>query len=1432
MPLTTVITAPVVSAAQLPTAAFVPNPAFGVVGSVVKLDARLSSDPDQKPLIYTWRFVSVPIGSQVQGEGFRTLDIDSATNSPSQVSFSPDVVGQYVLGLKVSNGVFESEEVMQNITIRAILIPHGQGIIPDGKFIWSFIRDVWSQVEGREFFETLWSALIQITGAELLKLYQVDFNKSIRDIQDHFQQRWLSYEPKLLLDNIAHSPNPLTFYLGNHCTGHDASTVNLGLEGQAIILSEDEIVVVLGTRLQNVAGETFSILYSIGGANNGSFELQGLNGTRTGYKLVSPDLDPVNDRIAEDIQWKFEIGSVNWELVGTTGSTSTQFATLYSERAPLSDTLLPFFTSPGGGGGSAGDIKKGDVIHYPVGPNAGFYRIVEKAGSFVTVDHAPPSFSTELSAPLSKIYRPVGFKVTQPAQATTNTFSVPYTPGANDISVLAPGRLVVVNGQAHTIVRSVVDKNQLVPSVIVTVDSDTLLAGLRNLNWRAPATAISTTQEFEALGLSTGDLLGIDVVLKGSDLVSTIVGQVVGVHGNSFGLVFTDEPLEAGELPTIPAKTIQKLANDFGIDGVSVAQDGSLVLTGTAKTYSDIINSGQFKRRYWNTPLTPDSIISVNPDFQIRPSFVIRNRLIPVDENLRSVPTLQEWITQPVISERNGKLFQSVRGKEFELTRRPVVLTENLEYIVDDEFAFVGEMIINTGSSLITADDADFADRSMAPGDEFIISSPLTLAGTYVIKKVISNNEIELNRPVPSFVLGPTATARVTLKRKKTGHFLRFVPGQFTAQNPAPDRLWAEVSFFDNNPTIENNFGILVGLKRETLETVSRDINYRQAVSGLMFAFTSGSDMDSVRLGAQILLGLPFAEHKGIIRSIEEDYRLDVNGVPILGRLLIEDVDSTGKALGTLRIYTYPVDEVSELAGLDVNPATGKLYAVGDTVELFAPLCKGVEIIDYITNPLDSNFSAIAQLQKYHTVRLRANDNIFSLEELGLVSDFLRKITPSYIAFSLTTASEFADVVNIVDLLFFKLGFGEDTLVDNASLGLAPTLMFDSKSADGIPQIAWEDGVYSVRRYGTDLVTVNGSTSVSSAAGGFINPKAHEEFEAPLVRAVDFLIIFSGINKGVYLIGSVTNDTTVLLTGDAPPLGFEAATDQPFAIIRRTSFQSPLLAATAAVTNGNPTVDLSGPPTPQLRTRGIMPGDWLIIADATTSRRHIIRQVQESAPGVWSRLDVTPNVSFATGSYLGLIFRPSLLPSNSFQVDSTGVPTLDITANPQLSGLLSIGDELVLDTPAKDRVTVLDPVNMYVSPTPPVGTYSVTIAFKDRCSTIIGWDHIEKYDPIDVAEIALVESQALADCTNGSDIVTLEVERTTAPTSGPDPYDPQAGGVRPGDLLVLTSGANAAVDVGHGPGVYPIVEVSPTDVRLSVDLTNTETDSWKIVRRR
>ncbi len=1425
MSLTTLTVATVLSEKKTPTAVALADPSSGIIGSVVKVDGRLSSDPDSLPLTYAWTFDSVPIGSRVVGEGFRTIDEDGA-----MVSFSPDVVGEYVIGLVVSNGMFESPKAQTVSSIRAILVPHGRGLVPDGKWIWSYIRDVWQQVDNKEMFETLWSALIQITGAELLKLYEVDFNKSIRDIQDLYQRRWLSYEPKR--DILVNGPD---FFFGNHYAGTSATTVNLGLEGSLIILSATEVILVEGSILQNVGGETLTLKNSQNIANDDTYHLQGVNSSKNGYRIVvtDPVPDPTADRIETNVELIFEAQSTKWSVNNIHGK---PYVELLSEYGSLMDVLLPFWHRSGTGVLQA---QVGDIIHFPIGPNKGFYRIVEKSGSFFEVDHAPPSFSSlaTIGAYKANIYRPISFSISQPEVLLTDTVAIPFDPNA-DVSVVAPGRVITIGGHAYTIIRSTLDKRQRVPTVIITVDEVTLQSGLRGLAWRTPPTLVSTTQDFEVEGVSPGDRIIFDLVQNGTETTS-VPCQVIAVDRGRLGFVFTDEPVVAGQVPEVPSSTITQIANAFHIDGVIQNGDGSVSFTGTAAKYVDSINSKAFKTAYWNKQLTPDTDINVNPAYRVKPRIISRNKLIPVDESLKSVPLLQNFIVQPDVVEHDGKTFQIRNGQEYELKFPPMFLKENIDYIIDGDFAFEGDLTFQTGLDIVDVADGDFVDRGIGPGDQFIINSPVTLARTYYVQSVISANRLKLTRPIPLYALGPFVTAKVQIKRQLAGHFLRFTPGKFTAKNPAPDRFWAEVSFFDNNENIENNFGILVGLTREDIAAVSSELNYRQAVSGVMFAYLGGSAIEKVRLGAQILLGLPFAENRGIIRSIEEDYRLDINGNPVLGRLLVEDVDNVGQALGTLRIYTYPIEEGSILAGIETNPSTGVTYKVGDIVEKFAALSKGVEVLDYVTNPLDSNYSVKRLLQQFHSIRVRVNDNLFTLNEIGLVSAFLKKITPAYVSFFISSLSEFFDTVEIKDAAFFRNVLGADVLVDNASLCIPPTIKFDSRSVQGIPQMSWNNVPNWVRRTGKDLVTTDGSSTVTIPLGGILNPRVTEDFEAPLTRAGDKLLIINGVNVGLYEIDTGATDTTMDIV-NAPTLGFESGTGLRYAILRpiKTLIRDFASSTSFNFITGNPVI--TG--TTSLRTDGVSAGDWLMNLGTVLGgpSKYKILEVLESVPasGVWDSLRISPTPT-ATGSDTFGIARSKIFESPFPEVFTiTGVDAsgkFSLPAYSHLKSLIDVGDILQsyssMTDEYGDEFIVLDSEQLLIKPAlVPATSIDVKLFKKGRPAQGVSFETISSFDPIDVLDASLVEDQNLATCTSASKDVTLQMERTTAPISGPTAVNPITLGIRPTDYLKL-EGMVSNMNVGYGVGIFPIVEVTATLVRLATALPDTETLSWSIIRR-
>lgn len=68
------------------------------------------------------------------------------------------------------------------------------GIVPDLSFIWNYLSNFWTLAEGKELFNTVWSAAAQILSGDMLELWQHDYAKSIFDIQRLFQRRWRGYD--------------------------------------------------------------------------------------------------------------------------------------------------------------------------------------------------------------------------------------------------------------------------------------------------------------------------------------------------------------------------------------------------------------------------------------------------------------------------------------------------------------------------------------------------------------------------------------------------------------------------------------------------------------------------------------------------------------------------------------------------------------------------------------------------------------------------------------------------------------------------------------------------------------------------------------------------------------------------------------------------------------------------------------------------------------------------------------------------------------------------------------------------------------------------------------------------------------------------------------------------------------------------------------
>ena len=200
-----------------------------------------------------------------------------------------------------------------------------------------------------------------------------------------------------------------------------------------------------------------------------------------------------------------------------------------------------------------------------------------------------------------------------------------------------------------------------------------------------------------------------------------------------------------------------------------------------------------------------------------------------------------------------------------------------------------------------------------------------------------------------------------------------------------PARLWAEVTYLDNNPTIEQNFGLPASFTLDDLSQLPANADYLSIVRGLWFAYFNGPTLFNLRAGTQILLGLPFAEEAGVIKEIRTDFS------PTQGRLLVQDLTNPE----VVRSYTYPAG-----LALETNPATGAAYVVGDTVAQFAPLVTGATVVDYVKDPTwiqgYVGQGSLFEVEKFFRFMVRVDSPAFSLPTLLFVKSFILRVKPTY----------------------------------------------------------------------------------------------------------------------------------------------------------------------------------------------------------------------------------------------------------------------------------------------------------------------------------------------------------------------------------------------------------------------------------------------------
>lgn len=286
------------------------------------------------------------------------------------------------------------------------------------------------------------------------------------------------------------------------------------------------------------------------------------------------------------------------------------------------------------------------------------------------------------------------------------------------------------------------------------------------------------------------------------------------------------------------------------------------------------------------------------------------------------------------------------------------------------------------------------------------------------------------------------------------------VGGELVADLYPPIAIWAEVTYFDNRPAIEGNFGVPAGFSLEQLQELRANVDYLSAVRGLWYAYLNGPRLSILRIGAQILLGLPFAEEDGTIEEIRTDFS------PNTARILIRDT----VAAQVVRSYTY-----KKGLDLETNPDTGLSYAAGDTVKQFSPLVKGVELIDYVSDKHWADAyvdqGSISPLHRFFKFLVRVEYTAFSSAAVSFVRDFMLRVKPTYTypVFSVLFPAE--DAIDVADDTEFSLRQDFfDTIGISEEWIARPQV---TKSSPFFPMhdsiFAWDLPVYDVLDPGTPI---------------------------------------------------------------------------------------------------------------------------------------------------------------------------------------------------------------------------------------------------------------------------------------------------------------------------------------------------------------------------
>lgn len=1005
-------------------------------------------------------------------------------------------------------------------------------------------------------------------------------------------------------------------------------------------------------------------------------------------------------------------------------------------------------------------------------------------------------------------------------------------------SYLIPSSVIDVPRYPFEIGFTVIPKNDIYLSALVAGASVTPIQYIENLEGRINrnhilklaeakvrpaekkdcilACTLISDDDLEALGIRPGDLLIAEIGNRQFTTTTKVKAKVISVEGNR--LAFQLDPTRKW----VSDADSLRYATELNLGGVTENLNGTLEITGLSAQIRDIFNTARFRNRYFNRPLSAsDTIVFADIAFKIRPLFIIRNTLVPISNEITTFLNLLEYIEIPKLSEDRLTLFGD-DNSELELSREPISLVENKDYIIVDP-VFTGNNLSGAANSdTVTAERGFFLDRNVEPGDSLFILKGFS-RGEYLITGV-SQTQLILSPEVPNEF--ENSTYRIV--KKDDTKYLKFL-SVFTYTSAAPEILWSETAIVSNNKAIEANFGSIFRLPIEEWERRKIPATYRATIAGLLRSRMLGATVDSMEKSTNILSGLPFIERRCVIREIDYDYLINsVTGVSEITKILVEDLDSTGLETGTLHahyIKSLTDDVDAEFTGIAINPRTGVRYVVGDEVNENEIISLGIKVRDRYFGP-SSNIKGI---KSYHTFRVLVNADNTSIDDKGVyyLHDFLMEIKPHYTHVILTFYKYLLDRIDIEDQVRFKL---RTTLFDNAHFLNFGAEIFDEFIRGFGQEDQAMEMVRSPRRF-LDLTPVAEDTLMSEM-GGFLVAIEGTFSDGAMVKVgesqgPDYLILESGKWKGKYEILEVLSDNAIRVSGvtfvegDGP---FKGRIVRPDREVLFTTYTFP-------VENEEYLETSTG-----LFAEDIAVGDLVCFPNLAGSVVHtVIDLVWSDEESRYSQVQLFPHLQLTDDFTRTEFVRESSInkirvAGFDLQVDNLYRCSLEDQGDEVVNVMarrIEPGDNVIVDGIAYPIVGVTTGSLFYTFPLILPGTYSDVSIERSRGSEVL--------DALDQT----------VGCIEDVPIFKLRSALSRLRIFEDDPrlfLNANAvliNGIKVGDIIRIVSGIPATIDVGEGPGIFRVL-TTPSVIHNSVDVnaympanqSDIEYEVWKMPKIR